>query len=175
MQLQYVALLRAISNVGMQPFREGLEALGFSDVTSYGMSGNLMFNTDRSDRAWLERSISAHLGVVALVRTRLELVRIVAHDPFGSSILFLARAPTAARRQAFLQLDFEGPRPVLRGRTVYSEYPARLRGRRTRLDFERFLGIPGTERSSRVVGQILKRMSEEAPTSRQPKPFDLRP
>ncbi len=142
----------------MQSFREGMAELGFTDVESYGMSGNLLFNADRSDPASLEHRIAARLGAPALVRTRVELARIVAQDPFGSSILFLARAPTAARRRAFLRLDFEASRPVLRGRTVFFVYPASLRGKRTPLDFERVLGVQGTARSARVVGQLLARM-----------------
>ena len=55
---RYVALLRAISNVAMQPFRQAMEELGFTDVASYGMSGNLLFNVDGSDIASIERSIS---------------------------------------------------------------------------------------------------------------------
>jgi uncharacterized protein (DUF1697 family) len=160
-----VALLRAISNVGMQSFRDGMEELGFTDVESYGMSGNLLFNADRSDTASLERRIAARLGAAALVRTRPALARIVAQDPFGSSILFLARAPASARRQAFLRLDFEAPRPVLRGKTVYFVYPARLREKRTPLDFERTLDVQGTARSARVVGQLLARISEAASSS----------
>jgi uncharacterized protein (DUF1697 family) len=163
MQRRYVALLRAISNIRMQPFREEMEALGFTDVKSYGMSGNLLFNAERLDPAALERRITARLGVAAIVRTRAELARIVTQDPFGSSILFLAHTPTAARRRAVLQLDFETPLPVLRGKTVFFAYPARLLGKRAPLDFERVLGVQGTARSARVVGQLLEHMSDTAP------------
>jgi hypothetical protein len=75
--------------------------------------------------------------------------------------MFLARAPTAARRRAFLALDFEEPRPVLRGRTLYYVYPARRRGRRSPFDLERALGVPGTFRTARVVGRLLALISEE--------------
>lgn len=152
-----VALLRAISNVGMQPFREGMEALGFTAVESYGMSGNLLFNADSTDIATLERHITAKFGTLAVVRTRRELARIVAQDPFTSSILFLARAPTQARKRALQQTDFGLPRPLLHGRTVYFVHPAQVRGQRTPFDFERVLGVQGT---ARVVGQILARMSQ---------------
>ena len=42
-----VVLLRAISNVAMQQYRKRMEALGFSDVESVGMSGNLIFSSSR--------------------------------------------------------------------------------------------------------------------------------
>ena len=160
MRRRYVVLLRAISNVGMQAFREAMTRLGFTDVESYGMSGNLLFAADRSDRALLEHRIAAQFGTAAFVRTRAELAKIVAQDPYASIIVFLARVPSPARRRAFLQLDFETPRPVLRGRTLFYVYPGTLRGKRTPLDFERVLGVQGTFRSARVVSQLLARMRD---------------
>jgi hypothetical protein len=112
------------------------------------MSGNLLFNADRSDITTLESRITAELDAVALVRTRPELAKIAAHDPFRSAILFLARAPTAARRREFLRLEFELPRPELRGKTVFFAHPATLRGKSTPFDFERALGVQGTARSA---------------------------
>jgi len=162
MQKRYVALLRAISNVEMKSFRENMERLGFTDVESYGMSGNLMFNAGRSDLAALERRITTEFGTPALVRTGRELARIIGQDPFDSSILFLAHTPTAMRRRAFFQLGFEPPRPVLHGKTVYFDHPARLQGKRASFDFERALGVPSTARSARVVRQLLARMSHKA-------------
>jgi uncharacterized protein (DUF1697 family) len=177
----HVALLRAISNTPMLPFRRAMEELGFTDVESHGMSGNLLFNSNISDQAKLERRISARLGTVALVRTRQEVARIVARDPIRSSILFLARAPAPARRRDFLRLDFEPPRPVLQGRTLFFVYPARVRGKRAPLDFERVLGIQATARSARIVDQILARMTGHASrrqravsTSRRPVPSSRR-
>ena len=156
---QYVALLRAISNVSMKSFREAMEALGFTDVESYGMSGNLLFNAPRADIVMLEEQITAQFSTRAMVRARTELSRIVAKDPFDNSILLLRRTPTASRKRAFLELDFESPHPVLRGKTVYFVHPARLNGKRASFDFERALGVLGTARSARVVRQILGRMS----------------
>ena len=34
---RYVVLLRAVSNVSMEPFREGMRGLGFTDVDSFGI------------------------------------------------------------------------------------------------------------------------------------------
>jgi uncharacterized protein (DUF1697 family) len=157
---RYVALLRAISNVSMTPFREAMEDLGFTDVESYGMSGNLLFNSKGTDMASLERRITSQFGTPAMVRTDSQLARVIAQDPFDSSILFLTRAPTASRRRAFLELDFESPRPFLKGKTVYFVHPARLRGKRSSFDFEGELGVLGTARSARVVRQLLARMKK---------------
>jgi Protein of unknown function (DUF1697) len=62
---RYVALLRAITNVPMKPFRRALEELGFTDVESYATSGNLLFNARASDPAALERRIAARVGTAA--------------------------------------------------------------------------------------------------------------
>ena len=162
MKKRYVALLRAISNLSMKPFREQMEELGFTDVESYGMSGNLLFNTKRAKVAALERIISEQFGTPAMVRTSSQVSKVIANDPFGSSILFLTRSSTASKRNQFLQLDFESPRPVLRGTTVYFVHPALLRGKRTSFDFEDALGVLGTARSAQVVRRILALMTNEA-------------
>lgn len=159
MKRQYVALLRAISNVRMQPFCESMEELGFSEVESFGMSGNFLFNSDNPDTEALERRIEAKFNTAAFVRTRRQLGRIVAGDPYGSNILFLMKPPTATRRRAFLKLEFEGPKPVLRGKTIYFVHPSRLSGKRTPTDFEVFFGLQGTVRSAQVVVKLLERMT----------------
>jgi uncharacterized protein (DUF1697 family) len=156
-----VAFLRAISNVGMKPFRDAMEELGFTDVESYGMSGNLLFNARGSDKAAMEERIARRLGTPAFVRTRAELARVVDRDPFDSSILFLARAPTRAKREAFRRLEFEAPPPVLHGKTAYYVWPASLRGKRSPFDLERALGVRGTFRSARVVRRLVEIMAGE--------------
>ena len=154
---EYVALLRAISNVSMEPFRAAMIDLGFADVSSFGMSGNLLFNTSGWEVDELEAVIRARFGTPAIVRTLADMQRIVAEDPCEDSVLFLARAPSDQRRQDFLALDFDEPRPVLRGRTVYFVHPAHVHGKRATFDFEAALGM-GTARSARVVKRIAEVM-----------------
>jgi hypothetical protein len=156
---RYVAFLRAISNVSMEPFRRAMEDLGFADVESFGMSGNLLFNARNGRASSLEDRIAARVRTDAFVRTRLELARMLAGDPFRSAVMFLARPPSAARHRAFRRLAFSGPRPVIRGKTVSFVYPSSLRGTRAPLDFEAVLGVRGTARSFRVVARVLERMS----------------
>jgi uncharacterized protein (DUF1697 family) len=150
-----------VSNVAMQPFRAAMEDLGFWDVSSLGMSGNLLFNAKEDEAGELERRIGRRFGTEAFVRTRSDVSRVVTGIPFegGSSVLFLRRPPAAARRRAFHLLEFEPPHPVLRGRTIYFVYPARRVGRRSSFDFEKALDVMGTARSARVVTEILHRMS----------------
>jgi len=163
--VRYLALLRAISNVPMKPLRDALLELGFEDVESYGMSGNLLFSARRSESVRLEKRIAEKLGITTFVRTRPELERVVRRHPHPaaplSTVLFLARTPAAARRKAFLALDFADPRPALIGRELYYVYPTTIRGRRTPLDLERVLGLKGTFRSTRVVVRLLELMRDE--------------
>jgi uncharacterized protein (DUF1697 family) len=157
---KYVAMLRAIAHVSMKPFREKMEELGFTDVESYGMSGNLMFNAKPADITALERLLGEEFGTPVMVRTDTQLGKVVAQDPFGSSILFLTRSPTASKRKQFLQLDFASPKPLMYGKTVYFVHPARLKGKRGTFDFEGALGVLGTARSAQVVRRILDLMME---------------
>jgi Protein of unknown function (DUF1697) len=162
---RYAAFLRAISNLAMDPFRRTMEDLGFAEVESYGMSGNLLFTAHQADRAALERRIAKRFGTAAFVRTGPELARIVGSDPFRASVLLLSHPPSPSRRRAFAQLDFEEPLPVLRGATLYFLYPARLRGKRGHFDFEVALGVSGTARSTRVLDRVLARMSTQSSNS----------
>ena len=158
----YVALLRAIANVPMQPFRDKLEELGLEDVSSYGMSGNFMFNAQGRDTPSLESRISEGLGARAFVRTRAEMARIVGADPFRelstAAVLFLAAPVTRSARRAIAGLELEGHRPRISGRTIFFVHPTRLRGKRSAIDFEKLAGVAATARSSRVVEAILMRM-----------------
>ena len=160
---RYVALLRAISQAQMEPYRKAMEELGLTDVDSFGMSGNLMFNARGWNKETIERRITSRLGTTAIVRTRAELATILAADPFGArrgaAVFFLVRPPTAARRRALLQLDFAEPRPVLRGAALFHVWPTTLHGRKTPVNFEKILGVRGTDRTSRVVAGILARMT----------------
>jgi len=160
---QYVALLRAIANVSIAPFREAMEQeLGYTEVETYGMSGNILFAAPQTPISTLEKHITDRFKTDAFVRTSIELAKIVSNDPLGSTILFLHKPPSLTRREAFNELDFEGRRPVLRGSTVYFRYPARLTDKKASFDFEEFLGVRGTARSSRVVKTISEKLHERS-------------
>jgi uncharacterized protein (DUF1697 family) len=159
---RYLALLRAITNLPMKPFRDAMQEMGFGDVQSYGMSGNLLFEASTTDARALERRIARRFGTDAFVRTRAELARSVAKDPLQAIVMFLERPPTAAMKRVFAELDIRDPRPLLTGRTLYFSYPLLLRDRRTPLDIEGTLGVRGTFRTSRVVAALLARMSDGA-------------
>lgn len=89
---RYIALLRGINvgghNVKMERLRELFTELGLGNVSSYINSGNLFFDTERTDRAALASDIEQHLEqalgytVPVFLRTVPELQTILAQDPF---------------------------------------------------------------------------------------------
>jgi uncharacterized protein (DUF1697 family) len=171
MAQRYVALLRAIAHVPMLPLRDSLAELGLSDVESHGMSGNLMFSAAEGSAAEHETRIGKRLETAAIIRRASQLAKVVKANPFGgragASIYFLAKPPSAAKRKAFAALDFEAPAPVLSGKTVFIVHPTRLKGRKGIFDFEKFLGVPETGRTARIVERILALMSEPARSPRK--------
>ena len=91
--VRYIAFLRGI-NVGghrvkMDRLRELFEELGFSDVTTFIASGNVIFTGQSTDPAALEREIERHLEqqlgyeVATFIRSPSELAAIAAFEPFA--------------------------------------------------------------------------------------------
>ena len=90
--MRYVALLRAV-NVGgtgklpMSELKEMCEALGFAGVRTYIASGNVVFESRKSEAAVkkaLEASLEAYAGkpVGVLVRTGAEMQAVLKANPF---------------------------------------------------------------------------------------------
>src|SRR5689334_22879104 len=81
---RYVALLRAISNIPMVGLRNAVEKLGGTDVTSFGMSGNIFFDGAGTGSSW-EVAIERVLKTPAMVRSKQRLKRAVEGNPFRGS------------------------------------------------------------------------------------------
>jgi uncharacterized protein (DUF1697 family) len=160
--MRYVALLRAIANTPMAPFRTAMTELGFTGVESFGMSGNLIFTAVGGAAGEFEPRIASRFGTDAFVRTAAEMARTAADHPFrdraGASVMFLAAAPNAATRRALQDMAFDGDRPLLKGKAIHFTWPATIAGRRGPVDFERLLGVRGTARSARIVERLAARM-----------------
>jgi uncharacterized protein (DUF1697 family) len=91
---RYLALLRGINvgghnKVAMADLRQIAADLGYTGVSTYIQSGNLLFAADEEDparlAAALERSIAERLGVrpAVVVISAAELARVIAGNPFG--------------------------------------------------------------------------------------------
>ena len=107
----FVALLRA-GNVGgtgklpMSDLKDICEELGFRAVRTYIASGNLVFESRKSEaaiKAALEKRLEAYAGkpVGVLVRSAAEMAQVLADNPFPKAApnrtmaMFLDRAPPA--------------------------------------------------------------------------------
>jgi uncharacterized protein (DUF1697 family) len=107
----FVALLRAV-NVGgtgklpMSDLKAICDELGFGAVRTYIASGNVVFESRKSEaavKAALEKRLAAFAGkpVGVLVRTAAEMAQVLAENPFPKAApnrtmaVFLDRAPPA--------------------------------------------------------------------------------
>lgn len=91
--MRYVALLRGINVggknlIGMPALRSCFEGLGFTDVSTYIQSGNVLFSTTRMKKGLvdeIEAGLLNSFGVplVVVVRSRGQLSSIVAGAPKG--------------------------------------------------------------------------------------------
>jgi uncharacterized protein (DUF1697 family) len=158
---RYVALLRGI-NVGgkhviaMAALRAAFEATGFTDVTTYIQSGNVLFMTrERSGGAQrlarqIEKALSAELGYagVVVVRSQAQMREVLTKAPrgFGRApdryrydVLFLQEPLDAAEALSAISLR-EGVDTACAGDGVI--YFSRLISRVTQSHLPRIVSLP---------------------------------
>jgi uncharacterized protein (DUF1697 family) len=110
----FIALLRAV-NVGgtgklpMKDLKLLCEQAGFTDVQTYIASGNVIFKSNQSEtqvKAALESHLEKYVGkpVSVFVRTPIEMVKILAKNPFPNA---------ASNRTMAIFLNTSPPRNAL--------------------------------------------------------------
>jgi uncharacterized protein (DUF1697 family) len=169
----FIALIRGI-NVGghkrlkMADVKVFCEALGLSDVRTHLQSGNVVFQTTRSDRTKLAKELEDAFAVDArvILRTAAELRKVVAANPMpeeaqrGPShfiVVFLSDKPSAAAMQS-LRDAYSGPEKMeLHGAELYIEYGAGMgTSKLTNVLIERKLGVTGTARNWNTVTKLVE-------------------
>jgi uncharacterized protein (DUF1697 family) len=168
---RFVALLRGVNvsgrnKVGMAELRARLGDLGFQDVTTYIQSGNIVLASRATGQAALAGVIEAeirrafHVEVTVLVRTREQLHKISAVNPFltrgrdrsALHVTFLAGSPASGDVRA-LSARAAGPDDcVVVGREVYLHCPNGYG--KTKLNntyLERVLKVRATTRNWKTV------------------------
>jgi uncharacterized protein (DUF1697 family) len=169
----WVAFLRGINlgshnKVSMAELRALFEDIGAEDVATYVQSGNAVFRSAlaRGDLVRkIEREIHARLGleVTVVLRTKAELARLVAANPFAEResdptklhVTFLAAAPDRRRlaeldRAAFAPDDFH-----LGRNAVYLHMPKGYgRSKLSNAFFEKQLSVRATTRNWRTVTKL---------------------
>ena len=178
--MRYVSLLRGINVSGQKKIRMAdleclYESLGFRNVTSYIQSGNVVFDTAKSDRERvrhnIERAIEKSHGfrVPVLLRTADEMVGIVSSLPFtsveanriGSSVLvtFFSQKPSNDQYAELHRYAVPPEELLLRGQEAYLYCPNGYG--KTKLSnafLERKLGLSASTRNWKTV----RRLSEMA-------------
>ena len=168
---RYIAFLRAI-NVGghtvkMDYLRQLFEEMDFSNVETFIASGNVVFDSNATNLASLEKKIAKHLHkelgyeVATFIRTPIELAAIAAYQPFPKiafeaaaafNIAFLAEPPSAAAIQKLMALKTDIDDFHVQGREVY--WMCRVRQSDSKFSnamLEKTLGQAATFRGARTI------------------------
>ncbi len=162
---RYIAFLRAI-NVGghtvkMDNLRQLFEEMDFSNVGTFIASGNVVFDSNATNLASLEKKIAKHLHkelgyeVATFIRTPIELAAIAAYQPFPKAafnIAFLAEPPSAAAIQKLMALKTDIDDFHVHGREVY--WLCRVRqsdSKFSNVALEKTLGQAATFRGARTI------------------------
>jgi uncharacterized protein (DUF1697 family) len=166
----YVALLRAI-NVGgtgkleMAELRRLCESCGFTNVATYIQSGNVVFQSKRSEPSvvkLLEQTLAERMGrpVGVLVRSAEELGTVIEHNPFPDVppnkliVLFLGKP---APRGALDGIEAPGGEQLAaHGREIFIYYPEGQGKSRLELPFHR----AGTGRNFNTVRKLHAMLAE---------------
>ncbi len=135
--MKYVALLRGINVTGknmikMETLRTTFESLGFKNVKSYINSGNLIFDTAKTDGARLAKKIHDAIqkefgfDISVMVRSMAEIEEVVKWNPFKGQfeshkdvhIFFLNEKLTEEQQALLLEQGNENEIFAIQGRHV---------------------------------------------------------
>ena len=177
----YIALLRAI-NVGghdvikMADLRKMFEQMGFTDVTSYIQTGNVIFSSNESDKEKLAAQIekkfktaTAHESKI-FVLTNDKLKKSASLNPFEPQrrdkeqkchLMFLSGKPDSIHSKALMKLKGKEYQFRIHDDVLYYTYPNEFAGKRRNIDFEKVLGVSGTSRSWKVVDKLIELSSRK--------------
>jgi uncharacterized protein (DUF1697 family) len=177
-----IALLRGI-NIGgkrmkMADLRDMFEDIGFPNAKTLLQTGNVVFETELSDRQEMVERIEA--GIIAkfgfdskiIIRTRDELQQVFENSPFSAAqqtepkkmaVIFLSEIPEAESIEVLMQAH-GGPESVtVQGQEVYAFYPEGMG--RSKLDnklIEKSLKVSGTARNWNTVTKLVALSDEVA-------------
>lgn len=169
-----IALLRGI-NVGgrnklpMRELKAMLAEIGLLEVQTYIQSGNVVFQTDRTDLSNLAAEIGTAVGerhgfVPKILLLRLaELATAVSHNPFPTAeenhktlhFYFLESIPANPDLALLESLKTESEQFALIGTVFYLHAPDGIGRSKLAEKVERALGVAATARNWRTVSKML--------------------
>jgi uncharacterized protein (DUF1697 family) len=165
----YIALIRAVNVGGRQLKMADLlriaEELKLGSPRTYIASGNLVFTSNKSERALkaaLEEGVGKHWGVPVdvLVRTAKEMADAVKGSPFGDepgnrvAAFFLDEPPPADALDAAKGVGDE--RMALGAREIYVHYPSGMGQSKLRIP----AAASGTARNMNTVTKLAEMAKE---------------
>ena len=171
---RYVALLRSVNVAGhgriaMQQLRGSFEALGYTGVTTYIQTGNVLFSTGSRSQAAVVSAIEERLAEdfgdspAVIVRTVPELRRVGTASPYAKAgadpsrhhVTFLATAPAPAALGSLTLPPSGRDELVVDGREVYVHTPdGYATTKLTGTFLERRLGVVSTTRNWNTVTKL---------------------
>jgi len=171
---RYVALLRSVNVAGhgriaMNELRASFEALGYTGVTTYIQTGNVLFSTGSRSETGVASAIEQRLAddfgdsPAVILRSVPELLRIGTASPYAKAganpsrhhVTFLATRPSQPALDA-LDLPPSGhDELVVEGREVYVHTPdGYAETKYTGTFLERRLGVVSTTRNWNTVTKL---------------------
>jgi uncharacterized protein (DUF1697 family) len=159
----------------MEQLRKAFEVPGFSDVSTFIASGNVVFTSAARNAARLELRVEAALQtalgypVATFIRSAEELTHIAQFQPFRPDpaaeggaiyIIFLSQAPTPAARAQLLAFNSAADEFAVNGREVY--WCRRGKLLESTIDgvaIDRVLGrVPTTTRNRNTILRLVKKL-----------------
>lgn len=173
---RYLALLRGINvgtakQISMADLKNLVTGLGYSEVKTHLRSGNVLLTAARTTPAQLAAQLTKaiedefSMTVSVVVRTRDELVAVVAANPLGevatdpsrSVVAFLSGPPDPAGLAALLAVDVAPEQIVADGNELYLWCPnGQADGAATKALTKATLKVTVTARNWRTVMKLLE-------------------
>lgn len=172
---RYVALLRAVNlgptrKVAMADLRACTQELGFDDVRTHALSGNVVFSAPRRSSDAIAKQLRAcyretfGFDIPVMVRTQAQLGAIVADNPLGGvadnpsrqHVYFLDKAIGDERLADLDRGDFAPEAWALRGSELHVWSPGGTQQSRLAKELTtKRLGTEATVRTWRVVEKLV--------------------
>ena len=140
--MSHVALLRSVNVAGhgrlaMADLRQSFLSLGYTDVSTYIQTGNVLFRSPTKSTSTLVRQIEGQLeqdfgsSPAVILRTTAELRHVLATSPYAAKgadparhhVTFLAEKPSKDRLSAFSPPPSGRDELVVIGKEVYVHTP----------------------------------------------------
>jgi uncharacterized protein (DUF1697 family) len=165
-----IALLRGINlgastTVKMAPLRELCESLGMKNVRTYIQSGNIVFESNRTDEApRLADAIAKEFNVktFAVIRTREDLEQLTASNPYPTQdpkkvvVVFLTATPSPEAIAAVEAMQITPEQITFQNREMIIYFPNGQGVSKLPIaKIERTLKVAGTGRNWNTVQALL--------------------